>query len=291
MTEIYQNYQAFSSDVLPKLEQVLTTELQRSVSNSKLRAAMSYTLATGGKRFRPLLLLTIVQIFAPQKLSSALKPAAALELVHTYSLIHDDLPAMDNDDYRRGKLANHKKFGEAQAILAGDGLLTLAFQWLAEADLPADIRIQLTQRLSQAAGPSNMVAGQYLDISLSEADTQKTDFEVLQKMERQKTGALLNAAITMGAIIAKVEAPVDKLLDQFGWQFGSAFQIADDIVDAKSGQDVTEDKQTYVSLYGLVDAKNKLSQQIIAAQQTLDQIKVAPTDLIASFLGFLEAIK
>ncbi len=198
-----------------------------------------------------------------------LQVASALEMIHTYSLIHDDLPAMDNDDYRRGKLTNHKVFGEAMAILAGDGLLTLAFEVaLRQKDVPHEILFNVLEEISKAAGVAGMVGGQVIDLC---SEVVQIDLATLKLMHTGKTGALFKAAIRSGALLA--QAPADKLdaLTRYAENFGLAFQITDDILDVEgdakilgkaTGSDAKNNKSTYVSLTSLDETK-KLAQEIV----------------------------
>ncbi|WP_125713379.1 polyprenyl synthetase family protein [Agrilactobacillus yilanensis] len=281
------NYQDFAKQVLPTLEQTIEQTMGQTVSHPTLKTAMQYSIGVGGKRLRPLLLLSTVASFGTLTKASYL-PAAALELVHTYSLIHDDLPAMDNDDYRRGQLANHKKFGEAQAILAGDGLLTVAFEWLSRSEFDAAIRIKLVALLSQAAGPSQMVAGQYTDITTT---GEKIDLTTLETMELQKTAALLQSAILMGATIAKVDAQQYEALTVFARNFGLAFQIADDISDFESGQDTAEKKATFATMLGLEAAKAYLTQTLTKAKTALNSISGPDLTLLDSYFEYFRQVR
>jgi len=225
--------------------------------------------------------LMVSQILGVEFNANVLRAACALELLHTYSLIHDDLPAMDNDDLRRGKPTSHKQFGEAIAILAGDGLLTLAFQWLTDNLLPATVKARLTLELAQAAGPAGMVAGQVRDIL---GTGHQLSLEQLQKLHAQKTGALLKYATLAGGIIAEVDDEVLAELGTFGALYGLAFQIYDDILDVTATteelgkathKDAVRDKNTYPNLLGLQAAKEKLAQvlnQAKSSQQRLEKL-------------------
>lgn len=279
-------YQAFAQQAVPVLERLMNEKLAQDVCQPDLRQAMAYSVNSGGKRLRPLLLLSVVQTFRQLDMAAYL-PAGALELIQTYSLIHDDLPAMDDDDLRRGQPASHKKFGEGQAILAGDGLLTLAFQWLSEARYSADVNQKLVHLLSTAAGPSAMVAGQYTDIQTT---AQQVDQTVLKTMEEQKTAALINAAVLMGAVIAQVSKPTYEALNQFGAAFGLAFQIADDLADYQSGQDKVEHKATFATMLGVPAAKNYLKQTLADAKAALATIKTGDLSLLESYFTYFEKV-
>jgi geranylgeranyl diphosphate synthase, type II len=236
------------------LERLLPAE---STPPSSIHAAMRYSVFAGGKRMRPILCLEAARIFAAN-VTSAVYPACAIEFIHTYSLIHDDLPALDNDDLRRGKPTCHKKFGEAIAILAGDALLTLAFESIGATAVPAERRVAILEEVSKAAGTVNgMVGGQVADI---EAEGKRVEPQMLEYIHRSKTAALIRAAITAGGLCAGA-APEDVArLRRFGETIGWAFQVTDDILDVEessaalgktAGKDVAQQKATYPSVYGL----------------------------------------
>jgi geranylgeranyl diphosphate synthase type II len=205
-----------------------------------------------------------------------LTAACALEMIHTYSLVHDDLPAMDNDDYRRGRLTNHKVFGDGMAILAGDGLLTLAFETLlSQQEVDPSVLVRVTREIAAAAGPAGMVGGQAIDL---EAPENGLSQETLRLMHRLKTGALFCASIRAGAMLAGASEKQIEQLTLFAEQFGLAFQITDDILDVKGdaekmgkpvGSDEKNDKVTYVTLYTLPEAERMAME---AVQGALDAI-------------------
>ena len=235
-----------------------------------LEKAMHYSVDAKGKRLRPLLTIMAYHLVADDW-QRALPVAAAYELVHTYSLIHDDLPAMDDDDLRRGEPTNHKVFGEALAILAGDALLTEAFRLLAEeVDADSAVIVKLVATLAQVAGGNGMVGGQVIDI-LSEGVTgdQKRDslIELLETLHRRKTGAMITGALLAGADLAGGDCELRLRLEKFGQSIGLAFQVADDILDevgdqANLGKDIGSDRErnklTFVSLFGLETSRQKL---------------------------------
>ena len=237
--------------------------------------AMRYSSLDGGKRVRPYLVVTSAALFGVDR-SNALRAAAALEMVHCYSLIHDDLPAMDNDDLRRGRPTTHKAFDEATAILAGDGLLTLAFAVLADPATHADsdVRLQLVSTLAQAAGPSGMVGGQMLDLL---AETHTLSPSDVERMQALKTGQLLTAACAFGAILGSAAQDQRDALYEYGVNLGGAFQIIDDLLDIEgsetetgksTGKDTDAGKATFVSLYGPERARTQaqsLADQALAA--------------------------
>ncbi|WP_395318359.1 polyprenyl synthetase family protein [Fructilactobacillus frigidiflavus] len=277
----------FQTEYIPKIDAILNEEIQNSSNVSLLSDAMQYSLMAGGKRLRPLLVLAVLQAYGIKITNELIKVSCAVELLHTYSLIHDDLPAMDDSDLRRGKAANHKKFGEDIAILAGDGLLTLAFDWLANNSLPAQQRIQLVSLLANAAGPHGMVEGQVIDVS---SEDQTLDLAGLQNLDYQKTGELFHYCLLAGAVLANLNQAEQQQLSDFADNFGVAFQIYDDILDAPSEQTQEDlDKNTYVNLLGMQGAKAKLTDTIKNCVKALDKLENAQsTDLLKSFLSYFQ---
>ena len=244
----------------------------------RLVESILYSVHAGGKRIRPLLLLELLEAFHAPILEAHFQVAAALEMIHTGSLIHDDLPAMDNDDYRRGQLTNHKKFGEDLAILAGDSLFLDAFGCVAEADLPASIRVQLIALLSDASGTAGMVAGQVLDM---EGEGASLTLDQLQVIHANKTGRLLAYPFQATGILLELEPAVATLLEEIGLHLGLAFQIRDDILDViadfaslgKTPQkDLQAEKSTYPALLGLDGAQAYLDRELDACEDLLDRI-------------------
>jgi geranylgeranyl diphosphate synthase, type II len=248
-----------------------------------LMDAMRYSVFAGGKRLRPILLLAATEAVGGD--TAAVLPAAcALEFIHTYSMIHDDLPAMDDDSYRRGKLTNHKVYGEALAILAGDGLLTHAFEVLSSPSLaeyfPAPLLLQVTYRLARAAGSFGMIGGQVVDI-LSEG--QKVPLAILEYIHRHKTAALIEAAVVMGALLGGGAPTQVQALETYGHAVGWAFQITDDILDIEGdaallgkgvGRDAQHDKVTYPAILGIEASRQRaveLMQQGLQALAAFDQ--------------------
>ena len=259
------------------VEADLIRELHRTKSlDEKLLQAMEYSLMAGGKRMRPILLMAAADSINGSG-EKFITVADALEMIHTYSLIHDDLPAMDDDDYRRGKLTNHKVFGEAMAILAGDALLTLAFEVvLRQRDVAPEILTAVLREIGTAAGMSGMVGGQVIDLR---SEGVKIDLATLKRMHMGKTGALFKAAIRSGAILA--QAPDEKLnaLTRYAENFGLAFQITDDILDVTgdekilgkaTGSDAKNFKSTYVTLTSLDDAKRYAQAAVDEALNALE---------------------
>ena len=244
----------------------------------RLVESILYSVHAGGKRIRPLLLLELLEAFHAPILEAHFQVAAALEMIHTGSLIHDDLPAMDDDDYRRGQLTNHKKFGEDLAILSGDSLFLDAFGCVAEADLPASIRVQLIALLSDASGTAGMVAGQVLDM---EGEGASLTLDQLQVIHANKTGRLLAYPFQATGFLLGLEPAVATLLEEIGLHLGLAFQIRDDILDVTADfaslgktpqKDLQAEKSTYPALLGLDGAQAYLDRELDACEDLLDRI-------------------
>ena len=243
----------------------------------RLAESMEYSLMAGGKRLRPILVMAAADAVGARG-TDFVQAACGIEMIHTYSLIHDDLPAMDNDDYRRGKLTNHKVFGEALAILAGDALLTQAFEViLRQQGVPAQVLLEVLREMSIAAGPNGMVGGQVIDM-LSEG--KRISMEELRKMHMGKTGALFRAAIRSGAILGGASEAQLAALTTYADCFGLSFQITDDILDVVGdeavigkpvGSDERNEKSTYVTLTSLDEAK-KLAADTV--QQALEALEI-----------------
>ena len=226
--------------------------------------AMRYALMGGGKRIRPFLVLNSARLFDVPEIG-ALRTAAAIEMVHSYSLVHDDLPAMDNADLRRGRPSVHRQFDEATAILAGDGLLTQSFEVLADAETHANplVRSELVLALAQAAGAAGMVGGQMIDL---EAQHAKLDLAAITKLQRLKTGAIIRFSCEAGAILASAPTKERRALQLYAEDLGLAFQIADDLLDVESsaavtgkpvGQDQAAGKATFVAVLGVDEARRQ----------------------------------
>lgn len=272
-----------------RLRGLLVTE---EAAHQKLYEAMNYSLLAGGKRIRPSLFLMVLDVFGIES-DRFMDAACAIECVHTYSLIHDDLPQMDNDDYRRGQLTNHRVFGAGMATMAGDGLLTFAFELLAGME-GADplMRNRLILLLARAAGPDGMVGGQAQDI---EAENQHLTVEALRTMDRCKTGCLLCAPIDMAAVLAGASPADAERLHRYGMHLGQLFQITDDLLDVSGtmeemgkqpGQDAVMNKMTYLSLLGVNGAKDMAAQEARAATEALSglDIDTAPLGELAMYL-------
>lgn len=249
-----------------ELERLLPAENERP---SVIHRAMRYSVFAGGKRVRPILCLQAFRIFSSET-SAVLPVACALEFIHTYSLIHDDLPALDNDDLRRGRPTCHKKFGQAMAILAGDALLTLAFETLSNARIPQAERVALIREIASAAGTRDgMVGGQVADL---EAEGKDVTPEVLEYIHRSKTAALIRASIVSGAMAGAASPEDQNRLRTFGGLIGWAFQVTDDILDVEessaalgktAGKDQAQHKATYPALFGL-QKSHEFAQELAA---------------------------
>lgn len=237
---------------------------------------LKYPLEAGGKRLRPILTCLACELFNGDY-KKALIPAVSLELIHTYSLVHDDLPAMDNDDLRRGKPTTHVKYGEANAILVGDGLLTHSFEILSNANVNDKTLRKLLYEISYAAGVSGMVMGQFIDLYYEERDI---NFEMLKILHSKKTGAMIRGAVRVGAIASEKENINLENITKYGEAIGLAFQIQDDILDVISdnetlgktvGKDEKEGKLTYVKQFGLEGAKEKA---IETSREAIDYLNI-----------------
>ena len=293
------NPEEFLDAYLKDRRKIVEEALQRYLPDEDtlpqdLHTAVHYSVFAGGKRIRPILCLAAHEACGGD-LAAAMPTACALEFIHTYSLIHDDLPAMDNDDLRRGKPTCHKAFGEATAILAGDALLTEAFVLLSRSEkipTPAERRLAVIQEIAAAAGLAGMVGGQALDIG---AEKVKPDFRGLQEIHRRKTGALLTASVKAGAILAGAGEQKISALAKFGHHVGMAFQIADDVLNIEgdavlmgksTGSDAAMGKVTYPSLLGLDAAKTNLAQHVEQAIDSIDAFdaRALPLRVIARYI-------
>ncbi len=285
------------SAYLAAKQTLVETALDRSLPVTypeKIYEAMRYSLLAGGKRLRPILCLASCEL-AGGTLEMALPTACALEMIHTMSLIHDDLPAMDNDDYRRGKLTNHKVYGEDIAILAGDGLLVYAFEWIATQTqgVPAERVVQVIGRLARAFGAAGVVGGQVVDVE-SEGKPD-ISLETLHYIHTHKTGALLEACVLSGALLAGAPPETLQRLARYAENIGLAFQIVDDILDITAtaeqlgktaGKDLQAQKATFPSLWGLEESKRQARQLVEGAKAELEPFgeKARPLQAIADFI-------
>lgn len=271
-------YSEFTKAQVPKIDKILVEYIKATSTEETLAKSMNYSIQAGGKRFRPILLLATIQFFGVELTKPAYQVASALEMIHTYSLIHDDLPAMDNDDLRRGKLTNHKVFGEGIAILAGDALLTDAFGLVAQTDLEAELLVELIKIMAVASGSHGMVAGQVADI---EGEHKQLPLVDLQYVHQRKTGAIIEFAVKAGTLIAGENDCLPELAN-YAKHLGIAFQIKDDLLDVEGdssvigknvGMDVELNKSTYPALLGLDGAKRALESEVQQAIASLELVK------------------
>ena len=288
-------------DVIQQLQQDvalhLTQLIEKRASDSRLKEAMLYAVQSGGKRIRPLLTLAVGASGTANN-EAALDLACALEMIHTYSLIHDDLPGMDDDDLRRGRPTVHKAFDEATAILAGDALLTLAFEVAANANLQAHQLVEAVKILSTASGMSGMISGQMKDIA-SEKVT--ITLEQMKEIHREKTGELLLAAVRLGNLFVD-DSKMKEAFVSYATHFGLAFQIQNDLQDVcwtseqtgkETGKDSELSKNTYPSLLGVEGAKKALLSEIESCKRALEEVEFTPANqqtkaLLVEFLTYLE---
>lgn len=268
---------AYLSERQAQVEQALDRSITVTYPE-KIYESMRYSLMAGGKRLRPILCLATCEMTGGSS-DMAMPTACALEMIHTMSLIHDDLPAMDNDDYRRGKLTNHKVYGEDIAILAGDGLLTYAFEFIATQtqQVPADRVLQVIARLGKAVGAAGLVGGQVLDLE-SEGQSD-VSLETLTFIHRHKTAALLDASVVSGAILAGASDADVERLSTYAQDIGLAFQIVDDVLDITAtqeelgktaGKDLQAQKATYPSFWGIEESKRQADNLIATAKAQLE---------------------
>lgn len=267
----------FSKTYKQLLENQLKESVNRLVAPSKIKESMMYSLKAGGKRIRPLLLFATIDAFR-QNPKKGLLAAASLEMVHTYSLIHDDLPSMDNDDLRRGIPTNHKVYGEAFAILAGDALLTYSFQLITQIpseEASAETKLKIIEELSKGSGAEGMVGGQVADI---QGEGRQLSLQELEYIHIHKTGKLLISSVTIGALLAGASEEQINKLTEFAFHLGLAFQIRDDILDIVGeqdvlgkpvGSDVGNHKSTYPALLTLDGANKALEREIELAKKNL----------------------
>lgn len=273
-----------------RIDEVLEERMQQ-VQDSRVKEAMLYSLLAGGKRIRPNLLYEVVKGYGMEE-TVADDFACSLEMIHTYSLIHDDLPAMDNDDLRRGRPTCHKQFDEATAILAGDGLLTEAFHIASNSAIDADKVVKGIRILSAMAGASGMVYGQILDMNEEENST----WSDIQKVHNYKTGCLLSAPLMIGAVIANKDENVINTWHDIGIQLGLAFQIQDDILDVelsaeefgKSNSDERNDKITSVTILGIEKARSFMNELY---ENAINQIEAMKDFNSASLVEMIQSIE
>ncbi|SFD52834.1 farnesyl-diphosphate synthase [Lentibacillus persicus] len=271
--------------------ELIQSELNKHLANLdipvRLKESMIYSLEAGGKRLRPVILMASFRNY-DHEINRVLPTAAALEMIHTYSLVHDDLPAMDDDDVRRGMPTNHKKFDEATAILAGDALLTYSFELISNDALLTDSeKVRIVQILAEASGPKGMVAGQILDM---EAEKKDATLEELETIHTLKTGELFRFAIRAGAYLGGAQDKQIRHLDQFSRYLGLIFQVQDDILDVTGdpdiigkpvGSDVSNEKNTYVKLLGLDRAVQKKNDYVDKAKKALREAGAETSHLMS----------
>ena len=278
----------FMEQHIPVIEEKLYELVKPLCAPPSLIEAMIYSLEAGGKRVRPLFVLAVLDIFK-KDVHAGYVVGAAVEMIHTYSLIHDDLPSMDNDDFRRGKPTNHKVFGEGMAVLSGDALNSLAFGVLARLQqVSAEKRLALIELLSVTAGAEGMVGGQVLDM---EGEQRSLNLTELEQVHMSKTGALLRFSIESGAILADATVEERRVLVDFAHHIGLCFQIQDDILDIEgtteqlgktAGKDIASEKSTYPALLTLQGAKDKLQYHYKQAIAALDRL-TGDTALLRAF--------
>ena len=273
-----------------RIEKVLEEKIDE-LADSKVKEAMRYSLIAPGKRVRPNLLYEVVKGYGLLE-SVADEFACAIEMIHTYSLIHDDLPTMDNDDLRRGRLTCHKQFDEATAILAGDGLLTYAFDVASSSTADPSIVVKCIQVLAQCAGSNGMVLGQDLDMN----ESNSSDWDYVRKVHKYKTGCLLSAPLMMGALLAGKNDETVRQWHEIGISLGLAFQIQDDILDVelsseefgKSNSDEKNDKKTSVSLLGIEQSKELMISEYEKVKQSISEMHGFNGEELISFIESIE---
>lgn len=278
-------FKEFQAKYTPIINDYLEQNLAKESDDPRFAEIMAYSVMAGGKRLRPLLFLVTLDSLGKDIDQKAVQTACGIELIHTYSLIHDDLPAMDNDDYRRGKLTSHKKWSEAEAILAGDGLLPLGIQWIAEGSKSA----KLVEIITKAVGPAGMVGGQYLDIDTTNNDS--VDSQTIDHMEWLKTGCLILASVEMATAFAgAAQEQAAKYLD-FAKNFGRGYQLYDDLVDIvetseEAGKLTHKDqevgKNNSLTMQGVAETRQELKDLIVKGQAALAGEKAEV------LLGFLD---
>ncbi|WP_270738284.1 polyprenyl synthetase family protein [Streptococcus anginosus] len=282
---------------LARIGQTIEEFYAQKVVSADLIEAILYSINAGGKRIRPLLLLELLEGLGLELTEAHFQVAAALEMIHTGSLIHDDLPAMDDDDYRRGRLTSHKKFGEAMAILAGDSLFLDSYALIAEAALPSQIKVNLIAELSLAAGTFGMVGGQVLDMQGEGKDISLAE---LQTIHANKTGKLLTYPFIAAGLIAEVGESQQEKLKVIGQLLGLAFQVRDDILDITANfedlgktpqKDVAAEKATYPAILGLNGAKRFFEEQLEETEYLLAEVEAEIAFSGAAIRKIIESLK
>ena len=271
------DFQVYLKEKTNFFETELKKELQELSYPETIAKGMEYAILNGGKRLRPFLLFATLELLN-EDINKGVKSAIALEMIHSYSLVHDDLPALDNDDYRRGKLTTHKVFGEAEGILIGDSLLTYAFYVLSQKNLEllsSEQIVNIISKTSEYAGINGMIGGQMIDI---QSENKKIDLETLKYIHSHKTGKLIKLPIEIACIIANVEKDKREVLEEYADLIGLAFQVKDDILDVEGtfedlgkpvGSDVDLHKATYPSILGMEESKKILNNTVEKAKQII----------------------
>ena len=271
------DFQVYLKEKTDFFETELKKELEELSYPETIAKGMEYAILNGGKRLRPFLLFATLELLN-EDINKGVKSAIALEMIHSYSLVHDDLPALDNDDYRRGKLTTHKVFGEAEGILIGDSLLTYAFYVLSQKNLEllsSKQIVNIISKTSEYAGINGMIGGQMIDI---ESENKKIDLETLKYIHSHKTGKLIKLPIEIACIIANVEKDKKEVLEEYADLIGLAFQVKDDILDVEGtfedlgkpvGSDVDLHKATYPSILGMEESKKILNNTVEKAKQII----------------------
>ena len=271
------DFQVYLKEKTDFFETELKKELQELSYPETIADGMEYAVLNGGKRLRPFLLFATLELLN-EDIKKGVKSAIALEMIHSYSLVHDDLPALDNDDYRRGKLTTHKVFGEAEGILIGDSLLTYAFYVLSQKNLEllsSEQIVNIISKTSEYAGINGMIGGQMIDI---QSENKKIDFETLKYIHSHKTGKLIKLPIEIACIIANVEKDKREILEEYADLIGIAFQVKDDILDVEGsfedlgkpvGSDVDLHKATYPSILGMEESKKILNDTVEKAKEII----------------------
>ena len=285
-------FKYFQENWTPVINKYLEKHLADDIDDQKISQIMSYSVMAGGKRLRPLLYLATLNTLGRKIDDAEIQISCGIELIHTYSLIHDDLPAMDNDDYRRGCLTSHKKWGEAEAILAGDALLPLGIEWIAKASNSAEMVTIITK----AIGPNGMVGGQYLDIDSTNNASVANDSKYIDKMEWLKTGCLILASVQMGTVRANATDIEKVKLSDFAKVFGRAYQIYDDLVDVvetsqeagkATHKDKEEGKNNTLTLLGIDQSRQELKALI---KQAKDDLNGLDSDILGGFLDLYKKV-
>ena len=271
------DFQVYLKEKTDFFETELKKELEELFYPETIAKGMEYAILNGGKRLRPFLLFATLELLN-ENISKGVKSAIALEMIHSYSLVHDDLPALDNDDYRRGKLTTHKVFGEAEGILIGDSLLTYAFYVFSQKNLEllsSKQIVNIISKTSEYAGINGMIGGQMIDI---ESENKKIDLETLKYIHSHKTGKLIKLPIEIACIIANLEKDKREILEEYADLIGLAFQVKDDILDVEGtfedlgkpvGSDVDLHKATYPSILGMEESKKILNDSVEKAKEII----------------------